>query len=256
MIEEYFRNLDISDNEAKVYLVLAEVGKTTASLIAKKIQFPRSTVYTILDSLKIKGLISVEQTQEVTFYVANKPSSLKRMVEEEKKSAKERFLIKEDSASKLTEQLEVYFKQQNYSIPKLQFFEGTNGVKNMLYDYSKIWQESITKYDTTWWGYQDIHFVETYREWLDLYWSNMLKDERVLLLSNHSPVEKKLKKKIRGRQIKMVPKKYDFSSTIWVLGDYVVTVMTRQKPHYAFMLNDAVFAAGQRITYQMLWELI
>lgn len=40
MIEGYFKELGFTDNEAMVYLALAEVGKSTASLLAKEWVFP------------------------------------------------------------------------------------------------------------------------------------------------------------------------------------------------------------------------
>jgi hypothetical protein len=83
----------------------------------------------------------------------------------------------------------------------------------------------------------------------------MHENEKICLLSNKSPTEKKLKNKIAKREIRHVPKNFEFSSTIWVLGDYVITIMTRQKPHYAFVLKDSVFAANQRLIFQLLWEI-
>ena len=104
--------------------------------------------------------------------------------------------------------------------------------------------------------YQDHHFVETYREWLDYYWNSMDRNERIWLLSNRSPTERRLKNRVACRLIRALPLKYQFSSTVWVLGEYVVTIMTRQEPHYASQLQDSVFAANQRLTFQLLWQLV
>jgi len=100
-----------------------------------------------------------------------------------------------------------------------------------------------------------IQFVETYRDWLDYYWGSMHADEKIRLLSNRSVTERKLKNRVQRREIRVLPKQYHFSSTIWVLGDYIVSIMTRQKPHYAFLLQDAVFAANQRLLFQLMWRL-
>ena len=256
MLDQLFSNLEISANEAKLYQTLAELGKAPASLLAKRLSLPRSTVYTALGSLHARGLVAVEQTQELAYYVANQPEALLRMVEEEKKAATKKIEIKENSAKELMPFLEPLFKNSNFSVPKLQFFEGTANVRSMLCDYSQEWQRSISKFDYTWWGYQDHHFVETYRDWLDQYWAAMHPEEKIMLLSNPSETERKLKKKINRRTIKVMPGKKYFSSTIWVLGDYIVTIMTRQQPHYAVQLMDPVFASNQRLLFQMLWSFI
>jgi sugar-specific transcriptional regulator TrmB len=253
-MHQLFESLNISANEQNIYLALAEVGKASAALLAKKIQIPRSSAYTALDALLRKGLISIEQTQTASLYVANKPEALTRMIEAEKLQLAKELLQKKEAVSELIPLLTPYFKAQNYSVPKLQFFEGTANVKSMLYDHCTAWQKSISEYDSTWWGYQDHHFVETYREWLDYYWNSMQQQEKICLFSNRSETEKKLRGKVARRSIKALPKKAEFSSTIWVLGDYVITIMTRQQPHYAFLLQDAVFAANQRQLFQMLWN--
>lgn len=256
MLEQLFSVLELSESEVNVYLSLAELGKAPASLLAKKLQIPRSTAYTILENLLKRGLISIEQAPDTSFYVANQPESLRRMVEEEKKIQEQKFRSKSKAVDELLPFLGTQFKRKNYSVPKLQFFEGTTNIKSMLYDHCRAWQSSISLYESTWWGYQDHEFVETYREWLDYYWASMQPDEKIFLLSNHSTTEKRLKNQIARRVIKVVPKQYQYSSTVWVLGEYVITIMTRQKPHYAFQLQDTVFASNLRLTFQLLWNTL
>lgn len=255
-MHQLFSSLDISNNESSIYLALAEVGKASAALLAKKVQIPRSSAYTALDALLKKGLVAIERTQGVSLYVPNQPTALLRMVADEKERFARDLVRREAAASELIPLLNPYFRAQNYSVPKLQFFEGTANVKSMLYDHCGDWQRSIANYDSTWWGYQDPHFVETYREWLDFYWSSMMENEKIWLLSNRSETEKRLKGRVARRLIKAVPKQSQFSNTIWILGDYIVTIMTRQQPHYAFQLQDAVFAANQRSLFQMLWGFV
>lgn len=256
MIDQLFEQIGFSKNEIKVYLCLARLGKSSASIIAKQQQLPRSTTYSVLDSLIDRGVVALEHTSGTTYYVINQAESLQRMIEREEQE----YLLKASAKKSVTTELmgliRPFFKSENYSIPKLRFFEGTANVENMLYDLCREWQESISHFDYTWWGYQDNHFVETYRDWLDYYWNSMHQKEKILLLSNKSDTEKKLKGEVARREIKVVPKSFEFSSTIWVLGEYVVTIMTRQKPHYAFQLKDTVFAANQRLMFQLFWKIL
>lgn len=256
MLEKLFQTLGLNSSEITAYLALAELGKASASVIAKKAQIPRSTTYTAFEGLSKRGLVSIEQAHEGTLYIANQPEALSRMIYEQKRESELSMQAKAAALNEIMPLLSPYFKRENYSVPKLQFFEGTSNVKNMLYDHCRAWQQSIACYDYTWWGYQDHHFVETYREWLDYYWSSMQPEEKICLLSNKSETENKLKSIVSRRTIKPVPKQYQVSSTVWTLGEYVITIMTRQKPHYAFQLQDAVFAANQRMTFQMLWNVL
>ncbi len=255
-MEHLFQKLGFSPTETSVYLALAELGKAAASLLAKKANIPRSTTYSVLESLIQKGVVSIEHDKDVTLYLANSPTSLTKMVDSEKENNAKIIKDKEDVAQELLKLVSPMFTSSNFSIPRIQFFEGTKNIENMLYTYEAEWQESISRYDFTWWGYQDTDFVLNYRQWLDRYWSKMKPEEKVNLLSNRSEIENKLRGKISRRQIKKLPKGTEFSSTIWSLGEYVIMIMTRQQPHYAFQLKDAVFAANQRTTFQLLWKLI
>jgi hypothetical protein len=256
MLEPLFHALGLSSNESQTYLALAALGKASASLLAKKQQVPRSTMYTLLDALLKRGVIAVEHTAETSYYTIREPDALMRMVEEERRRDELRYTARMQAAQELVPLLGSYLKRENYSVPKLQFFEGTAHVRSMLYQYAPLWQQSIATQDYTWWGYQDTHFVDTYPEWLQSYWASMHSNEKIHLLSNRSDTERRLKNRVSRRTIKVLPKQFQFSSTIWVLGEYVVTIMTRQEPHYAFQLQDAVFAANQRLTFQLLWSLI
>ena len=152
------------------------------------------------------------------------------------------------------EQVKPFFKSKFFSLPKIQFFEGNSAVETMLYDFSEEWQRSILQADGTWWGYQDHTLVEHYRPWLECYWTIKKEQQEIKLLSNEAPVEKALKGKVAKRTIKAVPADYDFSNTIWVCGEYIVLLMTRNEPHYAFQLRDSVFSSNLRLVFRLLWE--
>ncbi|MDC0358440.1 helix-turn-helix domain-containing protein, partial [Oligoflexia bacterium] len=235
-----------------VYLALAELGKSTASLLAKRVNIPRTTAYSVLDNLVQKGVVSQEQKGASTFYSCNKPQALMRMVEREQEDLKQKAAM----AHELMNLVGPYFKGKNFSIPKLQFFEGKQNLKNLLYDYLQEWRDSMSQYDYTWWGYQDHTFIEQNLGWLKDVWKTASPEEHVKLISNTSEIEQKLGGKFPARrEIRTVPPPYQFSSTIWILGDYILLIMTRQKPHYAFQMRDPVFGENLRTLFQMLWQL-
>ena len=249
MISTLFTVLGFSKNEIKVFLSLAEIGKSPASLIAKRVSIPRTTAYSVLDKLVERGVVSIEHKGSSTFYTANPPESLLRIVEQQKAEVEE----KENAVKDLVELVTPFFKGTNYSIPKLQFFEGDKNVRNLMYESYPTWRKSMEQYDYTWWGYQDHTWVELYFDILAAEWENADKRETVKLFTNKTPVEKKLEGRWERRHIKVVPDQFKFTSTIWVLGDYIVLLMLRQKPHYAYQIMDPVFSKNLRSVFQMLW---
>ena len=253
-ISNIFHELGFTDSQLAVYTALAGFGKARANQVAKKTELPRSTVYSVLESLIPTGLVSIDESSSVRFFIANPPQVLKQFIKTEKERTISKFQAKEELAEVASNMLLPFFQERSYSIPKMQFIEGEANIQNMLYESSNTWQESISSYDLTWWGYQDHNFVEQYREWLNYYWNQMLPTETVKLLTNKSSIEKELKGQVERRNVKIVKKEYEFSSTIWVLGEYIVSISTRQKPHYAFQIKDTAFSDNLRKLFQMYWN--
>ncbi len=252
MIEPKLIELGLNKNEIKAYLYLAESQGSSAHILAKRIKIPRTTAYSVLASLIDKGLVSEEQRKGVAFFIPNRPQSLARLLRRQQEELKSKEIIVKD----LAEYLHPFFQKAGDQLPKMRLFEGRENVENMLYDHLDDWRQSMGQTDNTWWGYQDVDFVKQYRRWLEHYWKHKSEVEQIKLLSNQDPVESDLATKVAGRFIKAVPKETKFSSTIWVMGDYIVLLMTKANPHYAFQLKDPLFAANLRMVYQMLWVSI
>ncbi|MCB0334541.1 MAG: hypothetical protein KDD55_13640, partial [Bdellovibrionales bacterium] len=220
--------------------------------LGKKANIPRTTAYSVLDGLVERGIVSEEQEKNTTYFVINNPTSLFRIIEEERKKTDE----KENSVKDLIDLISPYFQSKNFSVPKFQFFEGKKNVNNMLYTMSKDWQSAVLKSDRVWWGYQDNSFVDSYRGWLEWYWEMKQEREYIWLLSNVNKTEEELRGKVSDRIIRSVPGNITFSSTIWVLGgEYIVLIMTQQQPHYAFQIRDKVFGANLQSLFELLWGL-
>ena len=252
MRSDLFKKLGLNDSEVKALLYLYEYGRARATVVAKKVELPRTTIYSILEGLEAKGLVSTEKGNGPAFFVANHPSALLRIVDEEK----QRLRQVEHAATELAEALEPYFRTKNINLPKLKFFEGSKNVNAMLYDNLPKWEQSMLACDGCLWGFQDHSFVPQYMPWLEHYWArNSLPTQKfsIRLYSNEADIEKTLK--IPGREIRPFSKKFTFESSLWVCGDYVIYIYTKQPPHYSFQLKDAAFASGIRMIFQLLWTL-
>jgi sugar-specific transcriptional regulator TrmB len=252
--ERLFLELGFSPAEGKTFLALAELGKASASSIAKAATLPRSTAYSALSVLVSRGVVSVDQSDSGALYIANPPSTFNLSIQAEYEELLNKKAQAQAAAAQLAELISPVFESKKFHVPRVQFFEGKKNVEGMLYSQQKEWKQSISKFDFTWWGYQDVEFVRDYKVWLDQYWDELDDKERINLFSNESEIERDLKGRINRREIRQLPTGTEFSSTIWVVGDYVVMLMTRQKPHYAIQIKDPILAANQRTVFQLLWN--
>jgi HTH-type transcriptional regulator, sugar sensing transcriptional regulator len=120
MLHKQLQDAGLNETEAKIYLAALELGETSISRIAKKSAIKRTTVYLSLENLVQKGLISAIKKKNRTYYYAEDPRNLARIMEEKK----ERVL-------KLVPQL-LTFTNLIDKKPQVRYFEGLDGVKEVL----------------------------------------------------------------------------------------------------------------------------
>lgn len=250
MYEAQFETLGFTRTEAVVYLSLAKSGRASAQAIARRVNLARTTVYSVLENLEAKGLAKREKKGQTTLFSANRPAAFLRLLESER----EDLARKQQVARSLVDAIEPLFRNTGPLAPKLQIFQGQRAVENMLYDYVEAWRQGMRETDLTWWGYQDHTFVEHYLRWLQDYWRVKNPAEKVQLISNDVALEKELRGQVPGREIRPVSTSLDFSSTIWVCGDYIILIVTREEPHSAYQLRDALFANNLRLIFSLLWS--
>lgn len=116
------QNYGFSEKEAKVYLTTLELGSSPASSIARRSEINRATVYTLLEELKKRGMAMETTKWDVKYYSVISPDSLLRQMEQKFEAFKE----------KMPELMALGDKFGNR--PKVQFFEGLQGMKEMYYD--------------------------------------------------------------------------------------------------------------------------
>lgn len=226
------------------------MGKAGAHLISKRTNKKRTTVYSGLDSLINKGLVSVEKGKNSSVFSANNPESILLEIENEKNHLRK----KEAVAQEFIRNISALIRDQQKNIPKIKYVEGLEGVKQFLHQSTPLWTDSISQYDNIWWGYQDHAFVDSYRTWLDEYWDSKPDRVKIHLFSNQSEIETSLDGKIRGRRIKTIAAHIQFTSTIWICGDYIIMIVARYRPHYAVQVYDAAFSANLRSLFQVFWD--
>ena len=128
MIYKQLQDAGLNENEAKIYLASLELGQTSVSRIARKSGIKRTTVYLSLENLMEKGLVSAIKKDGKTHYYGEDPRNLERIMEQRKQKI-----------SDLVPQLLAFTKLIDKK-PEIRYFEGTEGIKDVLEDslmYSK-----------------------------------------------------------------------------------------------------------------------
>jgi len=115
--------LGLSEKEARVYLALLELAKDTAINIAAKAKMPRATVYVMLDKLIHSGLASQVTESGKTFFIAEDPHELDRLITTQINELEQRRTSLSDSIQQL---IALYNRQQDK--PAVRYYEGEEGL--------------------------------------------------------------------------------------------------------------------------------
>lgn len=251
MINKLLQQLGFTEKEAEIYLALLRRGKATPASIAKETGVNRATVYSIAKALMKRGVISEDLGGKTLYLVTQPVKDLGHWIKKEKEELKKR----EELIASAIGELSKITTNTTYSIPKIRFVEEKD-IEKHLYEMLPRWAENLSTSDNTIWGFQDHTFVELYQKWIAHQWSVWPSDVQLKLLTNKSYIENTMRGKYEQRRIKYWDKAGEFTSTIWVTGDYVTMLSLRERPHYLVEIHDPVMARNMRALFKGLWEKV
>ncbi len=74
--------IGLSEKEAKIYLALLRLGKSTVTTLSKELSLDRRVLYDTLESMAKKGEVIITKIDNVAYYLSVPPEELKRQVED------------------------------------------------------------------------------------------------------------------------------------------------------------------------------
>jgi len=119
----------LSEKEIAVYLELLPLGSVTINEISKRLGYPRSTVYHLLEYLMNKGLVASIIKKKVNYYSATEPEKLKDDLVEKQQLIESILPELKNLKSKIKEPSSV------------EIYEGFNGIHTILSDLVRVDQE-------------------------------------------------------------------------------------------------------------------
>ena len=148
-------DLGLNEHEARVYLAILALGLASVARIAQSADVKRTTVYSVIELLKRKGLISVEMHGWKEFFVAASPDKLEAMLELKKNNFKKVF--PEISALYETKPSGAFIK----------YYEGLESIKSAyenLLNSVKPHEEYLVLSDTETWSKADEKYFSKFVE--------------------------------------------------------------------------------------------
>jgi hypothetical protein len=243
--------IGLSVKEKRIYRVILESGKIAPAIISRKTGINRTTVYSVANELKARGLIVEDLGGKTLYYLPANESEIDRALSKDKAILTE----KEKGLAELKAVLKLVPPSKTFSIPKIRFVSEED-VEKYLYDATPRWVgEQLASNEMTWWGFQDHTFVEHYREWIVWFWKTQPEAVDLKLFSNDSAIESEMKThKFDRRQIRFWNGENTLTGTLWIVGSSIILIQTKERPFYLVEISDAVLAHNMREVFKQLWD--
>ncbi len=252
-IRQLLVELDLNDAEVATYLATLELGSGSASNIARLAKLNRVTGYEALKRLSRKGfvLIRAKKNDRTKYFTPVEYGDIIEKLKNKREAV--------ESAIEKAEALKNDFSA-NFSVteskPVVLFFEGADGIKEVLNDTLKQKSKEIISFasaESLETGYDD--------EFLQSYWSRRVAlgiPSRGILPDTPKAREQfnPEKNKSELREIRFVSETvYQFKNEIDIYGNNIgITSHTKSNEHGIIIRSQSV-AESMRAVFEALWSL-
>jgi sugar-specific transcriptional regulator TrmB len=244
MITE-LKNLGLSDNEAKVYAAMLELGPSSVLEISAKAGVNRPTTYVQIESLKKKGLVSTQTKGSKQVLIPESPEHLQDMLDSQIHAIGGQ---KEILSKVLPDLLSLY--QSLGTRPQVRFFEGTEGLLRMQDIFLKSGHKEVLAIESL----DDIFRI--FPKHQDTYSSRRVKNKihsKLIYSSSQGPILK-ANDEAMLRETRFIPvEKMPFSGDVVIYGSSVAITSLRGKIS-AVLIEHHDIAESFRGFFKFLWE--
>lgn len=242
-------DLGLSQKESRVYLANLALGPATVQQIADRSGIKRVTTYVILESLANLGLASQTAQGRKTYFNAEDPVALRRLLEKKEQEVKEQ----RESFNDLLPQLKT-IRSLPKEAPGVRFYEGAEGIKSIMSSFYEAHPETketrgITNLDQLY-----SFFPEFENAGGNPTRVKAKVKSRVIYTTKKGPILKEHDKKM-NRESRFVPlDKYPISGDWSMVGNHIVMLSFTGTRPIGVTINSEELAKGMMAFFDLAWE--
>lgn len=239
-VEESLKEFGLNEKETKVYLALIEMGISKVNEISEKSNIIRETTYGTLKSLAEKGLVSYVIKSGIKYYSCAEPEKLIHILKDKQKKIEE-----------IIPELNKY-KSFNYKKPKVEFYEGQEGLKTV---YREIIKEK----------HNEIYSFLNIKEFSNAlpFFARNISDERkkkniksfVLIDQSQESKEVMKRDKDEYRETKVLELVNDMKVGIYVFGENIAFFSFSQKEPIAAVIENKDISDAMQLIFKYFWKI-
>ncbi|MBI2607352.1 MAG: helix-turn-helix domain-containing protein [Candidatus Doudnabacteria bacterium] len=231
-IEQLIKNIDLNNNEIVVLSILLEHASLKVKEVARLAKLNRTTAYGVLKSLIEKGLASSTEQGKILEFQSISPRLLVNYIENKKLDLSK----SKAEIEKILPEIEAVRNKQ-ISFPKIQFFQGIEGIKQ-AYEDTLLNNKEKNLYDFT--G-TDAVFKKMGADWVYYYITKRaklgIKCYDIAPDTDWSRESKKRDKAV-ARITKFIPIEYAFDTEIDIYDDKTAIFSFSENNPIAVIIED------------------
>lgn len=232
-IKETLKEFGLTDNESEVYLILLKSGNLTSSQITDKAKIHRMNVYSIIERLQEKGLVSFVLIGKRKYYEASNPKTILKLEEEKKKRI-------ESIIPELTSQINTSKPTQEALI-----YKDKKGIKAVLEEVTN--SETEVYIFASGWGFNK-NFPEYYTIWHNRLVLNKVKG-KMLISSKFKDIEI-----LKPWECRYLPNDFVFPSTTLIYENKIF-INIWGTPPLGILIKGKEIAESYRKYFEILWKM-
>ena len=235
----------LTDKEALIYLDLQQNGESQTGKICERTKIPSSHLYSFLNTLLEKGLISYKLINNVKVFHAAPPEALKNLFEEKE----EKIKAEKDKLLKFVSKLNK-FQPSSERLNDFKYFQGIRGIKSLYAEIINSWKPEDKYYIAS-------APLESFRKlegfFLEVVHKKRIKDKVRLkmLINQNSEKYATLRKNMPLTEVRYL--NINTKTEYGVLNDYFFMITYAEEP-YGLLIKDSNFASTYKVFFEMLWE--
>ncbi len=252
---EKFSNIDLSQQEIKIYTKLYEFGALTATDFSRLIQIPRTTILHNLNKLSEKGLILSKYKNGKKLFEANDPESIIQIIDRKKEKYKENLKSIEDLEKDLPEfmfDMNLIKKHYKNSDVDVRLFEGIEGVRSA---YKLILQSKVLRtYANATWVTKNITDVTlSYRKKV---LNNEINLKTIFLNNSSSRKTIEYFENSNRYKYKFLPKYVNISGIDYTILDNKIAIIHGDDKPSAIIINSELLSEHAKALFDLMWDLL
>lgn len=251
-MNELFERLGCSETQAKVYLLLLELGPSIASMLAKRSRIKRVTVYGALEGLLQKGLVETFKKNNINYFQAVDPQVIQQLfddkLEKEKhfnqqvhKSVQELKHIQDESKTQIIDVKGV-----------MKYYQGDEAVKTLItetLDYPEKLQYCI--------GLSGYHVLQVEGHWRSYIKKRVKKGMKVKSIQAETNEGKAYQKKDAKslRETRLIPeKKCPDEGELNIIGDKIILYTSEGDEPWGVKIMNKKIARILKKLFELAWD--